>query len=82
MTLEELQAKVLELEEQNKLITEERDNLKKSSEDLNKRITDLQEHNQKLFLKLTKEEPQKEEEKESIKSLEDVAIDIMKGDNK
>lgn len=62
MTIEELQSQLLELKEQHKAIIEENNTLKTTVEQSTKRISDLQEHNQKLFLKVTN--PQIEKEKE------------------
>lgn len=85
MTIEELQEKVIELEEQLK----EKENLAKEIERLKAREVELQEHNQKLFMRITqsKEEVIKQEEKdyksfllsdEDLKSLSDEEIKILK----
>lgn len=71
MTFEELQNKYLELAEENRVLKEDKkaletkltdteNNLKTLKETTNKRIQELQEHNQKLFLRVSH---QKEEEK-------------------
>ena len=74
MTLEELQNKVLELSEENRKLKEDKTSLEtklnektkdydtlKSTTD--KRVQELQEHNQKLFLRITH---QKEDKKKVI----------------
>ena len=61
MTLEELQNEVLTLKDQIKTVEVERDTLKGSVEESTRRITELQEHNQKLFLKLTQPEDNNDE---------------------
>lgn len=71
MTFEELQNKYLELAEENRILKEDKkaletklseteNNLQSLKETTNKRIQELQEHNQKLFLRVSH---QKEEEK-------------------
>lgn len=75
MTLEELQAQVLDLQEQIKTVQQERDFYKTETETSNQRISELQEHNQKLFLRLTSPEQKQEEEVEIVK-LEDYAKTI------
>lgn len=91
MVLKELQDKILELTDSKNALKNEVENLQKLLEDKeselnsfkdesNKRIMELQEHNQKLFLKVThtKEEPKKEEFKSKL--LGDLAIDLSESD--
>lgn len=91
MELKELQEKILELtdlnntlkndlENQKKLLEDKETELNSFKEESNKRIMELQEHNQKLFLKVThtKEEPKKEEFKSKL--LGDLAIDLSESD--
>lgn len=74
MTVEELQEQILSLKEQLKT----KDNLEKELNDTKAKIVSLQEHNQKLFLKLTENKPtEKETETESNISLEDIANKFM-----
>ena len=88
MDIKELQEKILELtdlnntlknevENQKKLLTDKEQELNTVKEESNKRILELQEHNQKLFLKVTqpKEEPKENEEFKS-KLLGDLAIEL------
>lgn len=65
MTIEELQEQLLEIKEQVKTIEQERDTYKQETETHVKRISELQEHNQKLFLRLTTD-PELEEQEEVI----------------
>jgi uncharacterized membrane protein YcgQ (UPF0703/DUF1980 family) len=96
MTLEELQAKVLEMEETQKTIQSENETLKKQVEDKIKREKELEEHNQRLWLKITskvEDKPTETEDKEvkeyigekvynelSDKDKEKLSI-ILKGDD-
>ena len=79
MTLEELQNKVLELSEENRKLkedktsletklnekTKEYDTLKTSTD---KRVQELQEHNQKLFLRITHQKEDKKKVNEDFQS--------------
>ena len=85
MDLKELQEEILRLTDLNASLTNEIENLKATYEDKEKeyltfkdesqkRILELQEHNQKLFLKVTnKVEDKKEEKKFKSKLLGDYA---------
>lgn len=53
MEIEELRARIIELEENNQSLSNELEHSKKQIEDNEKRILSLQEHNQRLFLKTT-----------------------------
>ena len=70
MVIEELRARIIELEENNQSLSNELEHSKKQIEDNEKRILSLQEHNQRLFLKTTVqvEEEVKEEDKLTIDS--------------
>ena len=64
MNVEELQEKVLQLEEQLKSLTQDNENYLNQMNDKDNRIKELEEYNQKLFLRATssiKEEKPKEE---------------------
>lgn len=64
MNVEELQEKVLQLEEQLKSLTQDNENYITQMNDKDNRIKELEEYNQKLFLRATssiKEEKPKEE---------------------
>lgn len=66
MNLEQAQAKILELEDELKTIKEVADTHKQNNDLLTQRNQELQEHNQKLFLRVTQstqtESPTQEEE--------------------
>ena len=79
MTLEELQNKVLELSEENRKLKEDKTSLEtklnektkdydtlKSATD--KRVQELQEHNQKLFLRITHQKEDKKKVDENFES--------------
>jgi len=79
MTIEELQEKLLAETEKANAAAAEAEALKKQVADSEARITSLQEHNQKLFLKITtKTDDSKSEQKLTIKEL----VEKMKGDKK
>lgn len=71
MTLEEANARIIDLEEQVKNLTLERDNYVKDNEAKDIRIKDLEGYNQKLFLKAsaTYKKPEEQEEKFESKLL-------------
>ena len=74
MTLEEAQDKILELEEIKKTLETEKEALTNQLNESKERILSLQEHNQKLFLKLTSEPQQAPEEEEGkIQTCEEFA---------
>jgi len=75
MTPEEMQAEIVRLQEENKNLAETNTTLKEGSTTNEKRITDLQEHNQKLFLKITTPE-KKEEPLAPKKTPEELANEI------
>jgi predicted nuclease with TOPRIM domain len=72
MTFEELQAEFLKIQEENKTLKTTKETLEAESKTKDTRITELQEHNQKLFLKLTAPEPTKPTEPQ-VQSLEEFA---------
>jgi len=79
MTIEELQEKLLAETEKANAAAAEAEALKKQVADSEARITSLQEHNQKLFLKITtKTDDSKSKQKLTIKEL----VEKMKGDKK
>jgi hypothetical protein len=81
MTLEEALDRILELEDKVKSATEENAGLKTAKAELETRVSSLQEHNQKLFLRCTiKDEPADDKDTERPPSLDDVAALIMKGE--
>lgn len=78
MELEKLREQVLKLTEENKTLKEDKDGLTKQLSDYSKKITDLQEHNQKLFLRVTSNVPHgTNEEEEESKGIEDLLKSIL-----
>jgi uncharacterized protein (DUF3084 family) len=73
MTLEELQAEFLKQQEELNTIKLERDNAKSELEKSKTRVIELQEHNQKLFLKLTDTSHKDEQEDKPPVSLDEYA---------
>jgi chromosome condensin MukBEF MukE localization factor len=74
LTEEELQAEILKLQDENKTLKTTNETLTADKEKLGTRITELQEHNQKLFLKLTTtEQPEKKDKPDEPQALEDFA---------
>ena len=86
MNVEELQEKVLQLEEQLKSLTQDNENYLNQMNDKDIRIKELEEYNQKLFLRATssiKEEKPKEEFKSKLLGdyanlLDDEELEILK----
>lgn len=79
MTLEELQNKVLELSEENRKLKEDKTSLETKlnektkdydtlKETTDKRVQELQEHNQKLFLRITHQKEDKKKVNEDFQS--------------
>lgn len=66
MNLEQAQAKILELEDELKTIKEVADAHKQNNDLLTQRNQELQEHNQKLFLRVTQSTKTESEEKEEL----------------
>lgn len=66
MTLEEMQEQLLQMQEQLQNITNDKTNLEEQVNKLNEDKTELQKLNQKLFLRVTSEQKEDEEEKEEI----------------
>lgn len=82
MTLEEAQAEILKLKEDVTALTKDKELLNEEKKKSDQRITDLQEHNQKLFLKVTTqiEDPKKKEEDKPVQTPEEFAKTIkLKG---
>ena len=86
MNVEELQEKVLQLEEQLKSLTQDNENYLNQMNDKDNRIKELEEYNQKLFLRATssiKEEKPKEEFKSKLLGdyaslLDDEELELLK----
>ena len=86
MNVEELQEKVLQLKEQLKSLTQDNENYINQMNDKDNRIKELEEYNQKLFLRATssiKEEKPKEDFKsrllgEYAELLDDEELELLK----
>jgi len=86
MNVEELQEKVLQLEEQLKSLTQDNENYLNQMNDKDNRIKELEEYNQKLFLRATssiKEEKPKEDFKSKLlcdyaNLLDDEELELLK----
>jgi len=86
MNVEELQEKVLHLEEQLKSLTQDNENYLNQMNDKDNRIKELEEYNQKLFLRATssiKEEKPKEDFKSKLLGdyanlLDDEELELLK----
>ena len=86
MNVEELQEKVLQLEEQLKSLTQDNENYINQMNDKDNRIKELEEYNQKLFLRATssiKEEKPKEDFKSKLLGdyatlLDDEELELLK----
>ncbi|MGM9544662.1 MAG: hypothetical protein ACI3T9_06725 [Romboutsia timonensis] len=64
MTTEEMQNKIIELSKTIEQLSNNTENLQKEVELKNQRISSLEEHNQKLFLRVTTEVDNKNDEKD------------------
>ena len=77
MTLEEAQAKILELQEQNAQLTNERDTLSQNNADLTSELEGVKKLNQQYFNKLSQQfiptEDKNDEEDDEVPSCEDFA---------
>lgn len=84
LTLEELQEQFVKLQEEMQTIKSENLSLKDENEKSKQRQKDLEEHNQKLFLRVTNNiETSENEEKEEEKEIVDfVGADLYKKLNK
>ena len=78
MSEEEMRARIVELEEANKNLTSELESLKTSNDEKDKKIVSLQEHNQKLFLKVTTPIEKTPVEKTDEELVNDVCESILK----
>ena len=86
MNIEELQEKILQLEEQLKSLTQDNENYINQMNEKDNRIKELEEYNQKLFLRATssiKEEKPKEEFKSKLLGdyanlLDDEELELLK----
>lgn len=73
-TLEELQEKVLELEDNIKAKDEQITALEGQIKEKDERVLSLQEHNQRLFLRLQADEPSDQDDKpEPVATMEEIA---------
>ena len=64
MTLEEMQEQIIKMQEDMQILKSENETLKSENENALKRQRELEEHNQKLFLRVTNKVDIKEEEEE------------------
>lgn len=78
MTEEEMRARIVELEELNKELTATNENLANDVKAKDERITSLQEHNQKLFMKITSPIPSEPAVKTADERLGDICDSILK----
>ena len=86
MNLEELQEELLQVKEQLKVLTQENENYINQVNDKDNRIKELEEYNQKLFLRATssiKEEKPKEDFKSKllgdyVNLLDDEELELLK----
>ena len=77
MTLEEAQARIIELTEQNQTLTAERDSLSQDNETLRNESEELRKLNQKYFNKLiAQDKPDPEPEPESVPTCEEFAANL------
>lgn len=68
MNVEELQEELLSLKENFSILMEDNKSLKQQLEDKDNRVKELEEYNQKLFLRASATQNQQTEEKEEFKS--------------
>lgn len=77
MTLEEAQAKILELQEQNAQLTNERDTLSQNNADLTGELESVKKLNQQYFNKLSQQyiptEDKNDDDENEVPSCEDFA---------
>lgn len=77
MTLEQAQAKILELQEQNAQLTNERDTLSQNNADLTGELESVKKLNQQYFNKLSQQyiptEDKNDDDEEEVPSCEDFA---------
>lgn len=81
-TLEEAQARILELEEENQRITGERDTLSQNNESLTQQNENLRTLNQKYFNKLIAQEEQEnpeEKDEPEVPTCEEFAVQLLTG---
>ena len=77
MTLEEAQARILELTEENQTLTAERDSLSQNNETLKNEAEELRKMNQMYFNKLiAQHKPEPEPEPEHIPTCEEFAANL------
>lgn len=68
MNVEELQEELLSLKENFSILMEDNKSLKQQLEDKDNRVKELEQYNQKLFLRASATQNQQTEEKEEFKS--------------
>ena len=68
MNVEELQEELLSLKENLSILMEDNKSLKQQVEDKDNRVKELEQYNQKLFLRASATQNQQTEEKEEFKS--------------
>lgn len=68
MTIEELQEELLNLKENLSILKEDNKTLKQQVEDKDNRVKELEQYNQKLFLRASATQSQQTQEKEEFKS--------------
>lgn len=79
MTLEEAQARIIELTEQNQTLTAERDSLSQDNEKLKNESEELRKLNQTYFNKLIAQDnpkPEEENEPEHVPTCEEFAAEL------
>lgn len=79
MTIEEMRDSYAELETKYNTAVAELDKFKQSDEEKSKRITDLEEYNRKLFMRVSFDDAPKEQSQESAsQELETTILDSFK----
>lgn len=78
MNEEEMRARIVELEEENKQLKATNENLENDVKAKGERITSLQEHNQKLFMKVTSPIPSEPAVKTADERIGEICDSILK----
>lgn len=81
MNEEEMRAEIVRLTDENKTLKETNENLANDVKAKDERITSLQEHNQKLFMRVTSPvtpEPEVETDSEKVNKLCDSILKVKK----
>ena len=78
MTLEEAQARILELEEQVTTLTNERDQTRETLTETEKHLQEVRDLNHKYFLKLSTQnnDPEPDDEDEPVPTCEEFALTL------